>query len=81
MKLFENDIVELLNVTPRKGEHADDGWVVGNRFIVKQHFSVGEINEFVSVKGFQIYLHVGQWRLYKRPIRNWIKSLFKRNQT
>ncbi len=77
MILFENDVVELLNVTPGKGEYADDGYVVGNRFVVDHHFSIGEINEFVSVKGFRIYLHRGQWRLYKRPLRNWIKSLFK----
>ena len=76
MILFENDVVELLNVTPGRDEHADDGYVVGNRFIVDHHFQIGESNEFVSVKGFRIYLHRGQFILYKRPIRNWIKSIF-----
>ena len=73
MILYENDIVELLNLRP--GDYSEDGYVIGNRFVVNHHYSVGKRSKFVSVKGFRAYLHTGQWMLYKRPLRNHIKAL------
>ena len=78
IRLFEGDVVELLNVTPGKQQHASDGWVVGNRFVVDSQLDFGSDDPFISVKGFRIYLHTGQWMLYKRPLRNWAKSLINK---